>query len=649
MSVQLGVWNFDGKPLLPDDIQKVSSLLTSYGPDASRSYHQNGISILWGAFHTTKEAQNETQPHVGPSGTVLTWDGRLDNRLELIRHFRNSLSRDASDVLIVAASFRRWGVGCFAKLIGDWALSLWIPSERCLLLATDPIGTHNLFYTREKNSVSWSTILEPLVLVRHKTAELEEEYIAGWLSTFPAPHLTPYVGIRSVAPATYVCIEPTRETITTYWDFDPEKAIRYQTDAQYEEHFRAVFADSVERRLRSDRPILAELSGGMDSSAIVCVADDLQARGYGETPRLDTVSYFDDSEPNWNERPYFTKVEEKRGRSGSHIDIGKEKCFDCGALANLFQAIPGSRHTSVSETAREFSACLEANGNRVVLSGIGGDEVLGGVPTATPELMDLLVTVQFGSLARQLKAWALSKRKPWFHLLGDCLRGFFPLSLAVDRNRFRPPSWLDPTFVRRHRKALIGYASRIRLCTLPSFQEGISTLAGLRRQLACSSRSGGPLYEKRYPFLDRDLLEFLFAIPRSQLVRPGERRSLIRRALVGIVPNEVLRRRRKAYVVRSAMTAVAEQWTSLTELTENMVLAAIGIIDPRTLRCAFEQARQGQEVPLVVIERTLEIEFWLRGLNGLEIVSGRAPCFTSRGTVQDKTGAMASETRTEFS
>ncbi|MGC2719382.1 MAG: asparagine synthase-related protein [Candidatus Acidiferrales bacterium] len=203
--------------------------------------------------------------------------------------------------------------------------------------------------------------------------------------------------------------------------------------------------------------------------------------------------------------------------------------------------------------------------------------------------------------------------------------------------------------MRRHRKALSGYASRIRLSTLPSFQENISTLAGLRRQLACSSRSGGPLYEKRYPFLDRDLLEFLFAIPRSQLVRPGERRSLIRRALVGIVPNEVLRRRRKAYVVRSAMTAVAEQWTSLTEVTENMVLAAIGIIDPRTLRCAFEQARQGQEVPLVVIERTLEIEFWLRGLNGLEIVSGRAPCFTSRGTVQDKTGAMASETRTEFS
>jgi asparagine synthase (glutamine-hydrolysing) len=649
MSVQFGVWNFDGKPVIPDDIQKFSSLLTPHGPDAGRSYEQNGISILWRAFHTTKEAQNETQPHVNPSGTVLTWDGRLDNRLELIRHFRNSLSRDASDVLIVAAAFERWGVGCFAKLIGDWAISVWIPSERCLLLAKDPIGTHHLFYTREKNSVSWSTILDPLVLVRHKTAELEQEYIAGWLSTFPAPHLTPYVGIRSVAPATYVRVESTRETISTYWAFDPEKTIRYRTDAEYEEHFRAVFADSVERRLCSDRPILAELSGGMDSSAIVCVADDLQARGYGETPRLDTLSYFDDSEPNCNERPYFTKVEEKRGRRGWHIDIGKEKCFDHGALTHLFQAIPESLHASASEAAREFSACLESNGIRVVLSGIGGDEVLGGVPTATPELMDLLATAQFGSLARQLKAWALSKRKPWFHLLGDCLRGFFPSSLVVDCNKFRPPSWLDPSFVRRHRKALTGYASRIRLGTLPSFQENIATLDGLRRQLACSSRSGGPLYEKRYPFLDRDLLEFLFAIPRSQLVRPGERRSLVRRALVGIVPNEILRRRRKAYVVRSAMTAVSEQWTSLTDVTEHMVSAAIGIIDPRALRRVVERARQGQEVPLVVIERTIEIEFWLRGLNRLEIVSGRAPFFTSRGTVQNKTDAMSSESRAEFS
>ena len=59
----------------------------------------------------------------------------------------------------------------------------------------------------------------------------------------------------------------------------------------------------------------------MDSSSIVCMGDSIISRGEGETPRLDTLSYYDDSEPNWNERPYFTQVEEKRGRHGCHIDI----------------------------------------------------------------------------------------------------------------------------------------------------------------------------------------------------------------------------------------------------------------------------------------------------------------------------------------
>jgi asparagine synthase (glutamine-hydrolysing) len=649
MSVQFGAWNFDGKPLPPENINQVSSLLAPYGPDSSRSYQQNGITILWRAFHTTREARHETQPHIDRLGAVLTWDGRLDNRHELIRHFRNSLPRDTADVSIVAAAFTRWGTGCFAKLVGDWALSLWIPSERRLLLAKDPIGTRHLFYVYENTGITWCTILDPLVLVRRKALEVEQEYIAGWLSTFPAPHLTPYVGIRSVAPATYVCLEPTRHSADQYWSFDPGKTVRYRTDEEYEEHFRAVFADSVERRLRSDSPILAELSGGMDSSAIVCTADALLARGHNETPRLDTVSYFDDSEPNWNERPYFTKVEEKRGRSGCHIDASGQKSFDYERPNGIFTAIPGSLHAGASQACRDFSACLESNGNRVVLSGIGGDEVLGGLPTATPELMDLLAMARFGSLAHQLKAWALAKKKPWFFLLGEALRAFIPSGVVGARQQIRPPSWLDPNFARRHRAALAGYACRIRLRIPPSFQENVSTLGGLTRQLACSPLSPQPLYEKRYPFLDRDLLEFLFAIPRNQLVRPGERRSLMRRSLVGIVPDEVLGRRRKAYVVRSPMTAVSDQWISLIELTQNMVSSALGIIDARAFRDVLEKARQGQEVMLVAIERTLEIEFWLRGLTGLGIVNVTTLASNLRGTFQSRTDAKSSRAIAEFS
>src|SRR5207302_381895 len=113
-----------------------------------------------------------------------------------------------------------------------------------------------------------------------KTFALNEEYIAGWFVVrFPAAHLTPYVGIHAVPPSSSVRLGPGRANVSGYWDFDPGKRIRYRTDAEYEEHFRAVFGKAVQRRLRSDGPILAELSGGMDSSSIVCMADSIIARG----------------------------------------------------------------------------------------------------------------------------------------------------------------------------------------------------------------------------------------------------------------------------------------------------------------------------------------------------------------------------------
>jgi asparagine synthase (glutamine-hydrolysing) len=110
----------------------------------------------------------------------------------------------------------------------------------------------------------------------------------------------------------------------------------------------------------------------------------------------------------------------------------------------------------------------------------------------------------------------------------------------------------------------------------------------LRRQLACSVLSPEP-YEKRYPYLDRDLLEFLFAIPREQLVRPGERRSLMRRALAEIVPAEILNRKRKAFVSRAPMLAISQEWASLTNETNHMIGTSLGIILADEFSNAVEQ------------------------------------------------------------
>ena len=588
-------------------------MLAPYGPDGQTCYSKGGLTILYRAFHTTKESGQEAQPFQSSSGVVITWDGRLDNRTELTQQSRLSLESDCPDVSIVAAAYEHWGTECFAKLIGDWALSVWNPREQSLTLAKDPIGTRHLYYSLDHGQVTWSSLLDPLVLFADKSLKLCEEYIAGWLAFFPAPQLTPYVGIQAVPPSSFVSLARGEQKITKYWDFSPYKKIRYQNDQEYEEHFRSAFAEAVRRRLRSDSPVLAELSGGMDSSSIVCMADVMVASGRAETPRIDTVSYFDDSEPNWDERLFFSKVEEKRGRVGCHIDVSSREFAHFDLDGAEFPIVPGSDGQELSVATEQLTDNMSAQRNRVVLSGIGGDEVTGGVHTAIPELQDLVAKLHFTTLVHQLKVWALQKRTPWFHLLSECLRQFLPPTVAGAPTQGHQALWLRPEFVKRNQDPLYGYRRRTRfLGPLPSSQENLTTLEGMRRQLAFDALSSEPLCERRYPFLDRSFLEFMYAIPREQLVRPGQRRSLMRRAMTGIVPEEIIQRKRKAFVIRSPMVSLSRQWPRLIELSQHMVSDPLGIVDADRFREALTQAKQGIEVPTVMVLRTLEIECWLQ-------------------------------------
>ncbi len=621
MSAQFGKCNFDGKPIDPKDLDEVRPVLAPYGPDGEGYICKDNFGILYRAFHTTKESRRETQPHISESGLIIGWEGRLDNREELIGQLAG-LSLDPTDLEIVAAGYQRLGVGAFRRLIGDWALSIWDPKDQSLVLAKDFVGTRHLYYSVEKDQVTWCTILDPLVLFGGRSFKLEEEYIAGWLSFFPAPHLTPYIGIHAVPPSSFVQLTRNSQKVCKYWDFNPSKRIRYRTNAEYEEHFRVVFSESVRRRLRSDSPILAELSGGMDSSSIVCMADDIISRGLSEAPRLDTLSYYDDTEPNWNERPYFARVEQKRGRVGFHIDVGSQKVCLPQFAGGLTPVTPNLSFRS-TETNEQFLRCVQSHGNRILLSGIGGDEVTGGVPTPMPEIEDLLAQVRLTALVTQLKSWALNQRKPWFHLLFAAGRRFLPPHVAGRPKRILQAEWLQQDFARKHFVPLTGYPSRLRFFgPMPSFQENISTLEALRRQLACSDLSCS-CPEKRYPYLDRDLIEFLFAVPREQLVRPGQRRSLMRRALKGIVPDEILNRKRKAFVARSPMTGIASQSSVLTTIACRMVSEAIGIVDAGAFCKTVQEVCRGNEVPIIPLMRTVAVEFWLRAMRDHEFFSAR--------------------------
>lgn len=615
MSVQAGIWNFDGRPIDRKLLARISDSLKDQGPDAESCYVDGPVALLYRPFHTTAESRCEKQPYFSNRGFVLTWDGRLDNRDELISELRSVLEANPTDVAVVSAAFDRWETDCFRRIVGDWAVSIWKPEERELLFAADYIGIRHIFYHLKNDGVWWSTDLSPLVLLFDHKFHLDDDYIAGYLAHNPDAHVTPYLEIRQVPAGRFVSIRKGRVSVERFWCFDPRSRIRYSTDAEYEEHFREVFRQSVRRRLRSDSPILAELSGGVDSSSIVCMADDILAKEGASVPRLDTLSYYDNSEPSGDDWTYFQKIEAKRGRQGFHIDGSRLGSRTSSPACEGFCPLPGDCGFG-TELGAERADAVRGGGYRAVLSGLGGDEFMGAVPDPRAHLADLIVQFKFVSLARQLMAWSLVKRRPWIQLLWQSAVEIMPASVRqyVARDAKVEP-WIKKGFAKRTHMALrrANVAEHFGLW-LPSRRSYISGVLTIANTLAKFARASQGIEEVRYPYLDQNLVEFVLSVPASQLLRPGDRRSLMRRSLAGIVPREILSRRTKQVGERTPMLILEKSWDELQDIYQTPISSLLGYIHKDQLLKTLSEVRAGRSVPIVRVLGTISLEYWLRDL-----------------------------------
>ena len=147
MSVQAGVWNFDGKPVDRKLIEDLSDSLKQKGPDGESRFVHGSVALLHRPFHTTAESRQEKQPYTSRQGFILTWDGRLDNRELLIADLRSDLDAIPTDLEIFAAAFDRWDTDCFRRIVGDWAASIWKQEQRELVFAADYLASGTFFTT----------------------------------------------------------------------------------------------------------------------------------------------------------------------------------------------------------------------------------------------------------------------------------------------------------------------------------------------------------------------------------------------------------------------------------------------------------------------------------------------------------------------
>ena len=309
------------------------------------------------------------------------------------------------------------------------------------------------------------------------------------------------------------------------------------------------------------------------------------------------------------------RSKQKRGRVGIHIDGSKLGSSPASLECPGFRPLPGALGMG-QKLDTERANAVRDGGYRAVLSGIGGDEFMGGVPDPRAHLADLIVQFKFISLAKELMAWSLVKRAPWIQLLWQSAIGALPPSLGQYLvQEAKVESWIRKDFANRTRLAIkqLDVDEHFGLW-LPTRRGYVSGVLLMACKLAKFAPPVSALEEARYPFLDQNLIEFILSIPASQLLRPGERRSLMRRSLAGIVPEAILSRRTKQVGARTPILILENHWDELQNVYQSSVSSSLGYVDDVQVLKTIREARAGKSVPMVRLLWTLSLEYWLRDL-----------------------------------
>jgi asparagine synthase (glutamine-hydrolysing) len=611
MSALAGILNLNGAPVDRRLLEAFGRSLANQGPDGGGQRQTGTVGMVFRANHVDRESKLERQPLVSTAGHILAWDGRLDNRADLIAQLRDFVDLSATDVEIVMASYLKWRTDFVSRLLGDFALSLWEPQTRTLLLARDAFGTRPIYYHTNPQRIVWSSDLASLLDVA-PAIEVDREYVAGYLNSTPDLERTAYKSIHAVRPGFVMLVRDDRIEKREFWRPNAGREIRYGSDSEYEEHFRELFREAVRCRLRSDGPVWAELSGGLDSSSIVCAADQIIAAGDAETSQLETVSYVYDNSPASDERRFIGEVEARRGRFGNHFHEDES----VGRFLNLNLDSIVRPNPTYRFTARHYwvRAQMQQTGSKVLLSGVAGDNLLWSGTEVSPELGDLLVQLKLPSLHRQVSLWSRTTGDSYAATLWR--RGVRPI--LPTRFTSEPPvasTLIDRQFAKHiDRVERRTHESDVGGFKLPSARvQARMLMSAIRAVASCYYRDRVPT-EYRFPFLDRPLVEFLLAIPISQKLRAGENRSLQRRAFRHLLPPAILKRQGKRSANEALCRTLANNWREVEQLFKGPRVCDYGFVDARAFGEAAKRIQHGLQNLNSELLSVLAVELWLRAL-----------------------------------
>ena len=601
-----GVFHFDGRLADVAAVAAMSSAIGHRGPDATGSLVDGPIGFGHARLSII-DVDGGAQPMSTPDGALaITYNGEIFNYLELRDELktRGHAFETRCDTEVILHAYAEWGEDCVRRLNGQWAFAIWDRRRRRLFLSRDRMGVRPLFYTIVGDSFLFASEVKALftnpAVPRRLDAAALSQICTFWVTL---PPRTPFEGIRQLPPGHSMLVADGRATVHQHWDMDFTPEIHGRRTAEdYADELSALLVDATRIRLRADVPVGAYVSGGLDSSAVAAIASQL-------TPALETFSVqFSDAE--FDERRFQADVARHLGTSGHVLSCTYDD------IATAFPAVVWHAETPVVRTAPAplllLSGLVRRAGYKVVLTGEGADEMLGGY-----------------DIFKEAKVRAFCARRPESRRRPQLLHRLYPYMPDLQRQssgilekffQASPDDVADPFFShlprwkmggRLHR--LFSAETRTRLRdydpleemrrSLPDAFAGWSTLARAQYLEAkfllpgyILSSQGDRMamansVEIRMPFLDYRVAEFAGHLPDRFKIHVLDEKHLLKRCMRSRLPESVLARPKQPYRAPGAASLLAPEHGYLDRELSPACIEDHGIFDAQAVGVLTSKVR----------------------------------------------------------
>lgn len=617
-----GIAGFSGIDVRPETahplLRRMIHTLAHRGPDGYGYHAEDGVGLAHARLSIIDLATGD-QPIRNPRGTVWTvFNGEIFNYVELRRELEaeGRTFYTQSDTEVIVHLYDRDGDRFVESLNGQFAIALWDNERRRLVLARDRAGIRPLYLARNGGRLWFASEIKALLSVLPQCAQLNPLGLAETFATWSPiePH-TVYRGIDSLPPGHTLALEHDgRETLHRYWDWTfPDAAetspSRYPSSVEAATaELRALLIDAVRLQLRADVPVGAYLSGGLDSSGIVAMI-----RGFTDTPVRTFSVAFEDGEFDESEH----QMAMVRHLRTDHTTL---RCTRRD-IGDAFPRLIRHAETPVLRTAPVplmlLAGSVREHGYKVVLTGEGADEVFGGY--------DLFKE------AKVRRFWARQPQSKLRPRLLERLYGYLPNSPvrnpAFAQSFFgqgmehlqRPifahvPRWTTSQralgLLSPELRAEIGGFNALDAfeATLPAdiggwcplardqYVEAKSLLAGYLLSSQGDRVAMANSIEGRFPYLDHRVIEFANGLPPSFKIRGMTEKYLLRRALSGMLPGDIVNRTKQPYRAPDSASFFfdGEPLDYVADLMSESRLRAAGYFDPAAVGRLFDKCRAGR-------------------------------------------------------